>query len=153
MYNKVKTKLNIIFLSYIQDTDSCWPTNPCKEDTRCLPTHLNGHACLTFVTPCTASPCKHGYCNITNDGYKCTCDAGCSGGSCEITPCTASPCIHGYCKMTNDGYKCTCDAGYSGVNCEILENPCMPDPCRFGRNCIVCEGNSYRCSANLGVIC
>ncbi|CAC5425615.1 unnamed protein product [Mytilus coruscus] len=61
---------------FAMDTDRCLPTNPCKEDTRCLPTNSNGHACSTFVTPCTASPCMHGYCNITNAGYKCTCDVG-----------------------------------------------------------------------------
>ncbi|XP_052090448.1 neurocan core protein-like [Mytilus californianus] len=71
------------------DKDSCWPTNPCQEDTRCLPTHLNCHVCLTFVTPCTASPCIHGYCNITNAGYKCTCDAGYFGVNCKDS-CTGS---------------------------------------------------------------
>lgn len=39
---------NIILLFYIQNTDSCLPNNPCKEDTRCLPTDSNSHACLTF---------------------------------------------------------------------------------------------------------
>ena len=38
---------------------------------------------LLSVTPCTASPCIHGYCNITYAGYKCTCDAISFGVNCE----------------------------------------------------------------------
>ncbi|CAG2222528.1 NOTCH2 [Mytilus edulis] len=102
------------------DTDSCWPTNPCQEDTRCLPTHSNGHACLTYVTSCTASPCINGHCNITNAGYTCTCDAGYTGVNCEINPCMPNPCRNGG-TCTNGGWnthKCACISNTGGSNCQ-----------------------------------
>ncbi|CAC5387763.1 NCAN [Mytilus coruscus] len=101
-------------------TDSCWPTNPCKEDTRCLPTHSNGHACSTFVTPCTASPCIHGYCNITYAGYKCTCDAESSGVNCECKPCMPNPCRNGgTCTVLGENeYSCKCIPNTAGRYCQ-----------------------------------
>ncbi|CAC5395286.1 NOTCH2 [Mytilus coruscus] len=128
---------------FAMDTDRCLPTNPCKEDTRCLPTNSNGHVCSTFVTPCTASPCMHGYCNITNAGYKCTCDVGYSGVNCEFNPCMPNPCKNGGTCTVRGGntYRCACFSNTGGSRCQFS---CGTGWVRYGTTCYYFSNFEYR---------
>ena len=71
---------------------------------------------------CSDSPCDHGTCTETNDGYECTCENGYQGHNCDtdINDCAGNPCgdfSHGYCTDTVGGFECTCLEGYSGIPC------------------------------------
>ncbi len=44
--------------------------------------------------------------------------------------------MHGNCIDGIGEYRCICDRPYRGVDCTDEMNPCRPDPCRNGAQCV-----------------
>ena len=73
--------------------------------------------------------------------------SGClSGTDCgiNIDECARRPCLHGVCIDHVNGYTCECTVPYTGVNCSVELNPCLPNRCRNGAQCV--PDSTYRYS-------
>ncbi|XP_026687631.1 protein HEG homolog 1-like, partial [Diaphorina citri] len=87
---------------------------------------------LCALTMCELEPCLFGSCELTPIGYKCHCQEGYRGVTCDvrIRPCDNSPCNgHGQCVEKSDRrYVCRCYAWWKGENCSerILHIPQTP---------------------------
>ncbi|XP_060606332.1 neurogenic locus notch homolog protein 1-like [Ruditapes philippinarum] len=88
--------------------------------------HIESRLCNNAscaVDFCQSSPCGTNLCISSEDGFKCTCDAGFTGVRCD-TPvdfCDENSCEHGQCSNKATGYECLCDEGYNGHLCNVLE--------------------------------
>ncbi|KAI5717646.1 hypothetical protein M8J77_009092 [Diaphorina citri] len=119
--------------------ESCQP-NPCQNGGKCFSNgaksfcqcvgHYTGMLCA--LTMCELEPCLFGSCELTPIGYKCHCQEGYRGVTCDvrIRPCDNSPCNgHGQCVEKSDRrYVCRCYAWWKGENCSerILHIPQTP---------------------------
>ncbi|KAJ8715957.1 hypothetical protein PYW08_013242 [Mythimna loreyi] len=125
--------------------------------------------------PCGVSVCMNyclqGNCSVKDDGLpECSCNAGFTGGRCEISSCHGFCLNDGTCSLNEDSEPvCQCRGDYSGHRCEISGclNYCMEGNCSFidgvpkcscnagysGERCqvSVCDGfclNDGECSLN-----
>jgi hypothetical protein len=109
-----------------------------------------GYHCNIDATVCISQPCLNGgVCNVTADGFMCTCPEGFVGNTCEydLDSCRSKPCQNGgSCHNVVNHYKCTCPEGYKGDVCEDEINECESNPCVNGE-CV--DGiRSYSCVCN-----
>lgn len=74
---------------------------------------------LCGLTFCETEPCQFGDCSLTPTGYKCHCQPGYLGRTCDILqkPCSSNPCdSRGECIETNrTAFKCRCHAWWEGL--------------------------------------
>lgn len=111
--------------------ESCQP-NPCLANGRCIsaPPSAGGNRCactgyrtgrFCALTACEVSPCMYGKCQLTGNGYKCVCQDGYVGRTCDQKqlPCAANPCEgRGECFNRQTGFYCRCHAWWEGARCE-----------------------------------
>lgn len=121
--------------------ESCLP-NPCQSGGRCVTTtttttasqkkqqlqqthrcvcvgHFTGRFCA--LTACEVAPCMYGKCQLTATGFKCACQEGYVGRTCDRKqpPCAQNPCEgRGECFNRPSGYFCRCHAWWEGQRCE-----------------------------------
>ncbi|KAJ8715956.1 hypothetical protein PYW08_013241 [Mythimna loreyi] len=88
----------------------------------------------TSVSVCT-NYCLQGNCSINDDGLpKCSCNAGYTGGRCEISSCHGFCLNDGTCSLNEDSEPvCQCRGDYFGSRCEITDcvNYCTRGNCRL----------------------
>ncbi|XP_076079206.1 uncharacterized protein LOC143049474 [Mytilus galloprovincialis] len=95
---------------------------------------------------CAPNPCIHGTCTSSQQGYKCTCDAGYTGSICDrvIDHCNPDPCVQGTCYNGPHGYNCSCYANDAGSTCgDCRSNPCIHGTCHD-------SPNGYDCACDVG---
>lgn len=122
--------------------ESCQP-NPCQSGGRCVTQQqlqapgdtgtaprVNTHRCVCAghftgrfcaLTACEVAPCMYGKCQLTTNGFKCACQDGYVGRTCERKqpPCAQNPCEgRGECFNRATGYFCRCHAWWEGQRCE-----------------------------------
>ncbi|KAL7030062.1 hypothetical protein ACKWTF_006501 [Chironomus riparius] len=108
--------------------ESCNP-NPCQHGGKCILSgkkqicqcigHYTGRFC--GLTMCELEPCVFGQCELTVNGFKCHCQSGYLGMTCDQRqkPCNDNPCENrGQCVEKNGGYECRCFAWFEGPKCE-----------------------------------
>ncbi|KAG5683953.1 hypothetical protein PVAND_013208 [Polypedilum vanderplanki] len=108
--------------------ESCNP-NPCLHGGKCILSgkkqicqcigHFTGRFC--GLTMCELDPCVFGQCELTGNGFKCHCQQGYLGMTCDQRqkPCNDNPCENrGQCIEKNGGYECRCFAWFEGPKCE-----------------------------------
>lgn len=81
--------------------------------------HFTGMFCA--LTLCELEPCLFGECELTVNGYRCHCQPGYTGLSCERkqSPCEDNPCEgRGECVEKGDTFHCRCHAWWEGPRCE-----------------------------------
>ncbi|XP_054730843.1 uncharacterized protein LOC129239402 [Anastrepha obliqua] len=118
--------------------ESCQP-NPCQFNGKCVPNngtnycqckgHYTGRFCGLNI--CELEPCVFGRCELTANSFKCQCQPGYMGPTCEQKqrPCAENPCEgRGVCFERNGGYFCRCHAWWEGARCErrMLHIPYKP---------------------------
>lgn len=145
--------------------DSCF-SNPCKGNSTCDTSPIDGHAictcppgitgqyCTVDTDECSSgSPCEHnGKCVNTFGSFRCECANGFIGTRCEINvnECESNPCQNeGTCLDEKGHYTCVCMPGYTGDNCEIDIDECAYNPCQNGATCKNLV-NSFRCHCQAG---
>ncbi|XP_045464827.1 uncharacterized protein LOC123674047 [Harmonia axyridis] len=129
-----KTKI----LKFKNEVESCNP-NPCRRGGKCITKenrrfcecagHFTGIFCA--LTKCDLDPCVFGTCDLTQNAYKCHCQEGYSGPTCEQKrrPCEGNPCeSRGLCMERGEGFICRCHAWWEGPRCErrMLHIPYKP---------------------------
>ncbi|XP_044766499.1 uncharacterized protein LOC123322609 isoform X2 [Coccinella septempunctata] len=129
-----KTKI----LKFKNEVESCSP-NPCRQGGKCISKedrrycecagHFTGIFCA--LTKCDLDPCVFGTCELTSTAYKCHCQEGYSGPTCEQKrrPCEGNPCeSRGLCMERGEGFICRCHAWWEGPRCErrMLHIPYKP---------------------------
>ncbi|GLV32030.1 weary [Carabus blaptoides fortunei] len=70
---------------------------------------------------CELEPCVFGQCTLTAVSFRCHCQTGYTGGTCEQKqrPCEGNPCEgRGECIERADTYHCRCHAWWEGARCE-----------------------------------
>ena len=84
------------------------------------------------------------------DSYKCSCESGWRGLSCENpTGCSGSPCgDHGTCTTNGGNHTCHCESGWAGDACDHGTG-CDGNPCLNGGNCIA-DGGNHTCTCAAG---
>ncbi|ERL91607.1 hypothetical protein D910_08937 [Dendroctonus ponderosae] len=121
-----------------KNVESCNP-NPCQNEGKCTNKKSNkicqciGHFTGLFcaITQCDLEPCVFGSCELTNTSYKCHCNSGYVGPTCEQKkkPCESNPCeSRGSCIEKGNGFLCRCHAWWEGTKCEkrMLHIPFTP---------------------------
>ena len=80
--------------------------------------------CSTLTYPCSG----HGQCEDTEGGYKCTCNGGYSGDTCDVSDnnCLGDPCGGGECIDLENCYRCDCTEGLSGTTFCVDIDECTP---------------------------
>lgn len=77
---------------------------------------------FTAVNECSTNPCNGHICENTLIGFKCKCNGGYMGSSCEIPPdfCKDHSCENGAtCHNDVANYTCVCSSRFQGLYCEI----------------------------------
>lgn len=109
--------------------ETCQP-NPCRAGGRCVTASTAGSRCVCAghftgrfcaLTACEMEPCMYGKCQLTATGFKCVCQEGYVGRTCERKqpPCAQNPCEgRGECFNRASGFFCRCHAWWEGVRCE-----------------------------------
>ncbi|XP_055384716.1 uncharacterized protein LOC129614250 isoform X2 [Condylostylus longicornis] len=118
--------------------ETCHP-NPCKEKGKCISKKsVNKCQCTGYFTGkfcalnvCDLEPCVFGKCELTATNFKCICQSGYIGVTCEqrLKPCSDNPCEgRGECFEKNDDFFCRCHAWWEGKRCErrMLHIPYKP---------------------------
>lgn len=73
------------------------------------------------LTMCELEPCVFGQCTLTASSFRCHCQTGYTGATCEQKqrPCEGNPCEgRGECIERGDTFHCRCHAWWEGVRCE-----------------------------------
>ncbi|XP_075158958.1 uncharacterized protein LOC142232130 [Haematobia irritans] len=125
-------------LSGDKSVESCQP-NPCQFDGKCIVNNGSSYCqCLGHYTGrfcglnmCELDPCVFGKCELTTNNFKCHCETGYMGTTCEQKqkPCSENPCEgRGICIEKNGGFFCRCYAWWEGHRCEkrMLHIPYKP---------------------------
>lgn len=74
------------------------------------------------INQCDPNPCNGHTCVDKVSAYKCQCNNGYSGDTCQIEPdyCKNSPCKNnGTCFNSGGNYSCLCSTGYKGGECHL----------------------------------
>ncbi|XP_070200226.1 uncharacterized protein [Littorina saxatilis] len=75
------------------------------------------------VDDCQSSPCSsHGVCENQVDGFRCQCEDGWTGTTCEVPPdvCYQNQCQNSAtCVPSGDNYTCSCGEQHSGDRCQF----------------------------------
>uniref|UniRef100_A0A8C5QRI6 Crumbs cell polarity complex component 1 n=1 Tax=Leptobrachium leishanense TaxID=445787 RepID=A0A8C5QRI6_9ANUR len=119
----------------------CLPYNPCASHP-CMhggtcqdhfthqicacPMGKTGKFCETVipVDKCLSSPCLHGNCTDSADGYVCECQKGYTGTNCDINICRGHLCPNGAtCVESPVGFACLCPANVTGQFCRYNKLP------------------------------
>ncbi|XP_055912798.1 uncharacterized protein LOC129946580 isoform X2 [Eupeodes corollae] len=121
-----------------KSVESC-QLNPCQFNGKCVAKNgknhcqCHGHYTGRFcgLNSCELEPCVFGKCELTATNFKCHCQPGYQGNTCEhkIRPCADNPCEgRGTCFERNGGYFCRCHAWWEGHRCErrMLHIPYKP---------------------------
>ncbi|XP_059222708.1 uncharacterized protein LOC106084839 isoform X3 [Stomoxys calcitrans] len=132
--NNYKIKL----VSGDKSVESCQP-NPCQYNGKCIANNGSSYCqCLGHYTGrfcglnmCELDPCVFGRCELTTTNFKCHCQPGYMGTTCEQKqkPCSENPCEgRGICIEKNGGFFCRCYAWWEGHRCEkrMLHIPYKP---------------------------
>ncbi|XP_061437336.1 protein jagged-1b-like, partial [Lethenteron reissneri] len=92
-------------------------------------------------------PCRNGgsCSNVQPDSFKCDCQKGYHGVSCEIVDDTW--CANGGSGVGSpSGFKCLCALGWTGANCHEDIDECASSPCGHGGTCLnLVNGFSCTC--------
>ncbi|KAH3795500.1 protein crumbs homolog 1-like [Dreissena polymorpha] len=119
----------------------------------CVP-GTTGQFCEAVLDVCDPNPCLNGgTCANNGTAFKCTCQLGFSGTSCDlkVSLCQQlSPCKNnGTCNDRLGNFTCTCAPGFTGVNCTGDLQECDLDPCKNGATCV--DGlNAFACQCAAG---
>ncbi|XP_073829879.1 uncharacterized protein isoform X3 [Musca autumnalis] len=118
--------------------EACQP-NPCQYNGKCIANNGSSYCqCLGHYTGrfcgldmCELEPCVFGRCELTTNNFKCHCQPGYMGTTCEQKqkPCSENPCEgRGVCIERNGGFFCRCYAWWEGHRCEkrMLHIPYKP---------------------------
>ncbi|KAM7348381.1 uncharacterized protein ACRADG_007714 isoform 6-T15 [Cochliomyia hominivorax] len=121
-----------------KSVESCQP-NPCQYNGKCVVNNGTSYCqCLGHFTGrfcglnlCELEPCVFGKCELTTNNFKCKCQPGYMGTTCEQKqrPCADNPCEgRGICIEKNGGFFCRCYAWWEGHRCEkrMLHIPYKP---------------------------
>ncbi|XP_055844862.1 uncharacterized protein LOC129911179 isoform X2 [Episyrphus balteatus] len=121
-----------------KSVESC-QLNPCQFNGKCVAKNGKNHCqCQGHYTgrfcglnSCELEPCVFGKCELTATNFKCHCQTGYQGNTCEhkIRPCADNPCEgRGACFEKNGGFFCRCHAWWEGHRCErrMLHIPYKP---------------------------
>nr|XP_039265048.1 fibropellin-1-like [Styela clava] len=112
---------------------------------------------------CVPNPCRNGgSCTEKKEDFKCKCDDGWEGKTCEskvkepekqdVNECASNPCSEDLeCIDKVNSYLCRkeCNPGFTGDDCEIDINECDSAPCKNGGKCID-EENKFLCKCDTG---
>ena len=142
--NKV---LDVLSMTVVEDSVECFLTSKenevflIKEDTLQLINQIQGKVKAVFAPesviadhdPCNFRPCK-------NSG-KCKSRIVVSRQNTQITE--AGNTVFNSPVLTQN-VTCECSEEFSGEFCEIQKNPCSPNPCQEGGQCLP-DGSSFRC--------
>lgn len=141
---------------------ACTEFSPCQHGANCIdrpeagyvcdncPDEFEGKNCSARKDPCVPDPCgNQGKCTeVTFSSYRCTCEFGFHGDTCEfINHCAVSPCQNeANCTSLNGGYTCTCALGWKGANCSDEVDICETDaPCLHGGTCRKVARSNFEC--------
>ncbi|XP_045184508.2 fibropellin-1-like [Mercenaria mercenaria] len=107
----------------------CCDTDLCNKN-------CNGTTHASASDHCSSSPCMHGRCENTVNGFTCNCDPSYTGDTCDtyMGKCYNNPCVHGKCYENQEGYVCVCDTGYEGQLCDNMTDPCLSGLCNGTTN-------------------
>ncbi|KAM9847514.1 protein eyes shut homolog [Aulostomus maculatus] len=134
--------------SFCENFDACLD-NPCQNKGVCLsngstdpnhrsykclcPPHFTGVNCSDIVGKENCDRmCEKGTCvQESSTSFRCICDAGFFGPSCERkNTCEPNPCRNGgKCEETPEGFVCHCPGGFRGLHCDS----------RAGVDCASCQ--------------
>eukprot|EP00808_Paulinella_micropora_P027699 g19880.t1 len=104
------------------------------------------------ANPCVGINCGNGACAPSGTSYICRCDAGWTGGFCNINidECAIRPCQNGgTCIDGIRSFTCTCPVGFTGAQCQTNINDCFPNPCQNGGICVDMI-NAFTCTCQAG---
>nr|ABX90059.1 hedgling [Amphimedon queenslandica] len=92
---------------------------------------------------CHPNPCVNGTCNVTSDGYQCTCTPGFIGTNCDMdkNECEDPALCRngGTCENVPGGFMCHCADGYFGEMCLYNHGKC---DCPPGTTCASTDAGS-----------
>ncbi|XP_044736742.1 uncharacterized protein LOC123298714 [Chrysoperla carnea] len=124
----INYKIKLLRFEDTNTVESCKP-NPCQHNGKCISKgkrkicqcdgHFTGLFCA--LTVCELEPCVFGRCELTQKGYRCHCQSGYTGETCEQKqrPCESNPCeSRGDCIDRGDTFHCRCHAWWEGPRCD-----------------------------------
>jgi len=84
--------------------------------------------CVSEVDDCQSNPCVHGICVDALYTFKCQCESGFTGATCDVNidDCDVHVCINdGRCVDGVLGYTCACSEHFTGEYCETEVGQCL----------------------------
>ncbi|KAJ6638368.1 Galactose-specific lectin nattectin, partial [Pseudolycoriella hygida] len=118
----VRTQTDMNYKFKLASTDdsveTCNP-NPCQFGGKCISAGNMKRFC--GLNMCEIEPCIYGKCELTSTSYKCQCQQGYEGRTCDQKqkPCASNPCEgRGECFDKNGSFFCRCHAWWEGSRCE-----------------------------------
>ncbi|KAG8556043.1 hypothetical protein GDO81_017908 [Engystomops pustulosus] len=154
----MRTSAEIVDIRCLE-SDPC-ASNPCLFGGSCrdvfthpvctCPKGRSGDVCEIKTTECLPNPCSNGNCTTEADGYRCDCEPGYTGPTCDYIICHGHLCARGAtCALGADGYFCLCPSNVTGQQCRFNIMPSIF--CGNEKKNITCY-NYSNCTEELGVL-